>query len=204
MRKIFMLCAAILTLSLTAAAQDTTETLAAPSPAGAPAPPMPSRSVDEFNKQLAVSYEFVDFRNVGGLSFHGNGVRFDFNWYHNDWIGFEGNLATNFGMTPYKNFPKGISDDNVFFGGGVRFGYRRNHKIEPWGHALVGFQDVIYTQVTTGIGHDKGLAYLLGGGIDYKLAPRLYLQLEGDYLGTHLISANQQNFKVDVGVAFNF
>ena len=204
MRKIFMLCAAILALSLTAAAQDNTETLAAPSPAGAPATPSPSKSVDEFNKQLSVGYEFVDFRNVGGLSFHGNGARFDFNWYHNDWIGFEGNLAVNFGMTPYGNFPKGISDDNVFFGGGVRFGYRRNHKIEPWGHAIVGFQEVIYTQVTTGIGHDKGLGYLLGGGIDYKLAPRLYLQLEGDYLGTRIVSVNQNNFKVDVGVAFNF
>ncbi len=203
MRKIFILCAAILALSLTAAAQDTTERLAAPSPAGAPATPRSSSSVGEFNKQLSVGYEFVDFRNVGGLSFHGNGVRFDFNWYANDWIGFEGNLAANFGITPYKNYPKGISDDNVFFGGGVRFGYRRNHKVEPWGHALVGLEDIVFTNVGA-VGHNKGLGYLLGGGIDYKLAPRLYLQLEGDYLGTHLISANQQNFKVDVGVAFNF
>jgi opacity protein-like surface antigen len=203
MRKILLLCGAILALSMTAAAQDSTETLAAPSPAGAPAAPKPSSSVDEFNRQISISYEFVDFRNVDGLSFHGNGVNVDFNWYHNDWIGFEGNVSSNFGTTPLKPFPDGISDDNVFFGGGVRFGYRRNHKIEPWGHALIGFQDIIFTQTGT-VGHNHGVGYLLGGGVDYKLAPRLYLQVEGDYLGTHILGANQNNLKIDVGVAFNF
>lgn len=203
MRKILMLCGAILILSLTAAAQDSTETLAAPSPAGAPATPKPSNSVDEFNKQITISYEFPEFRNVGGLTFHGNGLNVNFNWYHNDWIGFEGDVATNFGMTPYKPFPQGISDDSVFFGGGVRFGYRRKRKIEPWGHVVVGLQDFVFTQTGT-VGHNHGVGYLIGGGVDYKLAPRLYLQGEFDYLGTHILSANQNNFKIDVGVGFNF
>ena len=204
MRKILMLCGAILALSMTAAAQDSTETLATPSPAGAPAAaPKPSTSVDEYNRQIAISYEFSEFRHVGGLTFHGNGVNVDFNWYHNDWIGFEGDVASNYGMTPYGNFPKGISDDSVFVGGGVRVGYRRNHKVEPWGHALVGLQDFVFTQTST-VGHNHGFGYLLGGGIDYKLAPRLYLQLEGDYLGSHILGVNQNNFKIDVGVAFNF
>jgi opacity protein-like surface antigen len=204
MRKILMLCGAILALSMTAAAQDSTETLAAPSPAGAPGAPKQSSSVDEFNRQISINYEFVDFRNVHGLSFHGNGVNVDFNWYFKDWLGFEVNESSNFGTTPLKPFPDGISDDNVFIGGGIRYGYRRKQKLEPWAHAIVGLQEVIFTQVTTGIGHDKGLGYVLGGGIDYKLAPRLYLQVEGDYLGTHLASANQNNFKIDAGVAFNF
>lgn len=203
MRKILMLCGAILALSLTAAAQDSTETVATPSPAGAPAAPKPSSSVDEYNRQISISYEFVEFRNVGGLTFHGNGVNVDFNWYKTDWIGFEADVASNYGNTPFRTFPDGISDDNVFFGGGIRVGYRRNHRFEPWGHALVGLQTIIFTDTGT-VGHNHGVGYLLGGGVDYKLAPRLYLRFEGDYLGTHILSANQNNFKIDAGVAFNF
>ncbi len=204
MRKILILCGAMLALSMTAAAQDSTATIAAPSPAGAPATPKPSSSVDEFNRQITISYEFVGFRNVAGLTFHGNGDNVDFNWYVNNWLGVEGDVATNFGMTPLQPFPKGISDDNVFFGGGIRYGYRRNHRIEPWAHALVGYQEIIFTQVSPTISHDKGVGYVVGGGLDYKLAPRLYLQVEGDYLGTHLAGANQINYKIDCGVAFNF
>jgi opacity protein-like surface antigen len=48
------------------------------------------------------------------------------------------------------------------------------------------------------------LGYVVGAGIDYKLAPRLYLRVEGDYLGTHVLSGNQQNFQIIAGPAFNF
>jgi opacity protein-like surface antigen len=199
-----MLCGAILALSLTASAQDSTVTLAAPSPAGDPAAQKQSTSVDEFNKQIAVGYQFTDFRNFQGVSFRDNGLNFGFAWFLNDWVGVEANLGTGFGSWTDK--PIGVVGQDVktlFAGGGARFGYRRNRKVEPWGHVLVG--DAYYHFWQAGkIGSNSGLGYVVGAGIDYKLAPRLYLRVEGDYLGTHVLSGNQQNFQIIAGPAFNF
>ncbi|MGO9640680.1 MAG: outer membrane protein [Candidatus Acidiferrales bacterium] len=204
MRKILVLCGAILALSLTASAQDSTVTLAAPSPAGDPAAQRQSTSVDEFNKQVAVGYQFADFRNLDGVSFRNNGLNFGFAWFLNDWVGVEADLGTGFGSWSSTTLHVvGQDQKTLFAGGGARFGYRRNRKVEPWGHVLVGVGYYHLFQLGA-LGSNAGLGYVAGGGIDYKLAPRLYLRVEGDYLGTRVLGGNQQNFQVIAGPAFNF
>jgi len=204
MRKLLMLCGAILALSLTAAAQDSTESLAASGPAADPAAPRPSSSVDEFNKQIGVSYQFIDYRSVDSLNYHNNGANFDFTWYKNDWLGLEGNVGTGFGWAPDNALKESIWARTLFAGGGVRIGYRRNTRVEPWGHALVGLQYYHFAQTSATLGKNPGFGYELGGGIDYKLAPRLYLRAGADFLGSHAINSNQFNFQILGGAAFNF
>ena len=210
MRKFALLCAAILCVCFAASAQDfaappapAAATLASapaaplePAPAPAPLFGAPNRSP----WQLGLGYQFSHFDNIGGQSFNNNGVWASITRYVNDWLGIEGDVTAGFGTTPA---PSNFVAKTVFAGGGAHMAMVRDSRLEPWIHALVGVEHFRFTQGPV-LGSNTGLGYVLGGGADYKLMPRIAIRFGADFLGTRVISANQANYQAGVGVIFNF
>ena len=60
-----------------------------------------------------------------------------------------------------------------------------------------------FTQIPT-LGSTNGLGFMLGGGLDFKLQPRLVWRLQADYLGTDFQSSLQSNYSVGTGIIFRF
>jgi hypothetical protein len=45
---------------------------------------------------------------------------------------------------------------------------------------------------------------MAGGGLDFKLNPRVYWRVQADYIGTRFQSAVQSNYSIGSGVVFYF
>jgi hypothetical protein len=45
---------------------------------------------------------------------------------------------------------------------------------------------------------------MAGGGLDFKVLPRVYWRMQGDYIGTHFQSDLQSNFSVGTGLVIYF
>src|ERR1700694_3426510 len=98
MSKLMILCGAILCLSLTAAAQDSTAAFDASSTVAEPAAP-PSLSPSGRDAwQLGAGFQYQHFR-VFGLGFHELAYNLEVTRYFNDWIGIEGAAEMGFGHT---------------------------------------------------------------------------------------------------------
>ena len=96
MRKLLLLCGAVLCLSLTAVAQDAPAALDASSPASEPAAPAALSPSDREPWQLGIGYQYQHYK-VLGQTFHDNGFNTDITRYLNDWFGVEGTVAMGFG-----------------------------------------------------------------------------------------------------------
>lgn len=82
-------------------------------------------------------------------------------------------------------------------------------KLQPFAHVLFGGAH-ISGSVNAGGGlmlstSDSGFAWAAGGGIDYKVAPRIGLRLgQFDFLQTHISGDTQNNFRYSAGVVIHF
>lgn len=200
MSRFLTLCAAIFCLSLTAAAGDTAPALdasssapevAAPEPA-APASLLPS---DRYPWQLSMGYQYLHF-NTPGNSFHVNGFNTSLTRFMNNWFGVETNATEGFG---HAGGAANIVAKSFFGGGGPHVAIHNGSKLEPWGHALIGWQ-----HFSTGAGINSALGFMVGGGADYKIRNRFFLRLQADYIGTRLQSTLQKNYSGGAGFVFNF
>ena len=207
-RIILMAIASVLLISVGAAAQDSDVTLLPSTPAGAAATPRATMGGNEFPLRLAMSYEYTSFRSQPSLTaFHNNGIDTDLTGYLGHGFALEGNLEVGFGSAVYTlvNPPEHVTltADSLFYGGGVRIGPEHG-RFQPWGHALIGGERFVITQTSPSIGHNNGLAYQFGGGADIKVGPRAYWRVEADYLGTHVVSIQKNNYQFGTGLAFTF
>jgi opacity protein-like surface antigen len=201
MRKLILLCGAVLCLSFTAAAQDSTPALDSASPTSEAALPASLSPSDRQPWQLGIGYQYQGYRKVLGQNFHNNGFNGDVTRFLNDWIGLEGTAVMGFGNT---GAPLHLTAKSVFLGGGAHIAVHNSSRLEPWAHALVGWQHFRFTQTSSLLGSNSALGYMLGGGADFKLSGRLYWRVQGDYIGTHFQSANQSNYSFGSGIVFNF
>jgi opacity protein-like surface antigen len=88
---------------------------------------------------------------------------------------------------------------------GPRLTYRAYGRLEPFGEVLLGGAHIHGETIGFSIGSDNGFAMAIGGGADYKLKPSLAIRfIQADYLYTRLRGTNQNNFRLQVGVAFRF
>jgi hypothetical protein len=74
-------------------------------------------------------------------------------------------------------------------------------KIRPFAEVLVGAGHV---NVNNGFGSDTSFASAFGGGIDYKFMHFLAWRLQGDYVRTHLLGAQQNNARISTGIVVHF
>jgi opacity protein-like surface antigen len=194
MRKLLLLCGTILCLSITAAAQDATASLDANGPAAEPAAPISFQVVDRTPWQLGVGYQYQHFKALG-QTIHTNGYNTDITRFLNDWIGIEGTAIMGFGSTSIKPGGKAKS---LFIGGGLHAAINEQGRFEPWVHGLIGWEHIRTAQGISGLG------FIGGGGVDFKIGPRLYWRVQGDYIGTRFKSFMQSGYAIGTGVVINF
>jgi hypothetical protein len=199
MRKFLILFGVLLCLSITAAAQDSTAALDTSSSASEAAAPATFHPLDREPWQYGLGYQYQHFSALG-QSFSNNGFDVDITRYMTNLIGIEGTAVMGFGNT---GSPRNLDAKSFFLGGGPHLAVQNKSRLEPWAHVLVGWQHFRFTQTTT-IGGNSGLGIRAGGGVDFKLGPRAYWRVQGDYVGTHFSSAFQTNYAFGTGVVFNF
>lgn len=78
-------------------------------------------------------------------------------------------------------------------------------KIKPFAHALAGFTHArVSVDGITGLDDSRtGFAAVLGGGLDFRVSPRVDIRaIQFDYNPTRLGGTTQNNFRFGVGVVF--
>jgi hypothetical protein len=87
----------------------------------------------------------------------------------------------------------------VFYGGGLKRNWG-NRKLQPFVQGLLGGVHMFpQTQFS-----NNGFGLELGGGVEKRLKPSLWLRLEGDYVRTLMYSTGQNNFQFVVGINRRF
>jgi hypothetical protein len=195
MRRLTVFCIAALCLAGIANAQNTTS--APPPSAPAPAPPGAAKSYSEDTKWLiGASYVYQRF-DIGGNSTNMNGMQGSFARFLNEYFAVEGGVTATFGTVNPS-----IAQHLLFYGGGGRIQVR-GRRLQPWAHALVGG---VYSRFTQSIGTAtyNGFGIMAGGGVDYKIQPRLAVRVQGDFLASYLSTFWQKTASVGGGIVFNF
>jgi hypothetical protein len=201
MCKLSILSAALLCLSLTASAQDSTAAFDASSPAADPAAPASLIPADREPWQIGVGFEFQQY-NVLGQKFHDFAYQADFARYFNNWLGVEGTAIAGFGKAGSN---PSITANSLFLGGGPHIAVYNTHHFEPWVHVIVGWERFRFTQSDV-LGSNSHAAFMGGGGVDYKIGNgRLYWRVQADYMGTNIgPPAFSNNYFIGTGLILNF
>ncbi|HUO27394.1 MAG TPA: hypothetical protein VMU61_17125 [Candidatus Aquilonibacter sp.] len=111
---------------------------------------------------------------------------------------------------PFARFPKlgfvldgsgfyrsGLTEYNLLFGPRLSINYG---KWRPFVHGMGG----VHRQPINGIIHYP-VAYDIGGGVDYKLFFKNFSwRLQGDYVHSRLLSAEQKDFRASTGLVWRF
>jgi opacity protein-like surface antigen len=116
------------------------------------------------------------------------------------------------GQDPGSFCPTGTGDTfnvntklyNYLFG--PLFSYRKWDRLTPFGEALFGHSgfrgEATATNGTVDARVGSGLGLLGGGGVDYKISPRLALRFKADYLQTRGFKLKQDNVRFSIGIVF--
>jgi hypothetical protein len=201
--RFLVLCGAVLCLWLAAAI---------PSFAGpcseqneAPGVFVPTRGCYE----LGIGYQYQHF-NVLGTTFHNHDYNMNFGMHLFDWVtgasgrvtvGLEGAVTAGFGGT--TSGTPSLSAKSLFLGGGPHVAIESASRFEPWIHGLVGWERLRFAQSDT-LGANSALGYMVGGGVDIRLIPRIYWRVQADYLGTNFQSSLQSNYSFGSGLILHF
>jgi hypothetical protein len=204
MRKLLIFCGTVLCLSLVSAI---------PAAAGPCSPDSEAPGIfipDRSCFQLGFGYQYQHFNGVDGRTFNNNGYNIDVALHLFDAItGASGRLAAAvegsgaFGFDGHTDGTPSLDAKSLFLGAGPRLSIESGSRFEPWVHGLVGLEHLRFTQIP-GFGTSNGLGFMLGGGLDFKLQPRLVWRVQADYLGTDFQSSVQSNYSIGTGVIFRF
>jgi hypothetical protein len=195
MRKIMVLCAAMLCFAGAAAAQnDTTATLAA-APAPAAASKMSSGS--DYPWQVGMNFTYQRF-DIGGGNSNLYGVQTAVTrWLGDSWFGIEGTVTTTFGRLNPTN-----REQQTFYGGGAHVG-SRSGKLKPWAHFDVGGAHERFNQ-HVGPAAFNGFGLMGGGGVDIQWKSHIAFRFQGDYFGTRYNGFWQKSISTGAGILFDF
>ena len=133
----------------------------------------------------------------GGID--ANGFNFAVTGNANHWFGVTGDLGASYATLD------GVSISTYTYTFGPKFSFRSNDRFTPFAHALFGgFHE------TAGFGGNSasanGFATLLGGGVDFKIAPRISARLpQFDWLLAHAQgSTSSKNVRLSMGLVVGF
>ena len=158
--------------------------------------------------QIGAGYQYQHY-NVLGQRFHDHGYNTDFSVHVVDLISgaslrlagaIEGTAVFGFGDT---DGTANATAKSLFIGGGPHISIQSDSRIEPWIHVLPGWERFRFTQSST-LGSNSTFGFMAGAGLDFKLAPRAYWRVQGDYIGTHFQSSLQNNYSVGSGIVIYF
>jgi opacity protein-like surface antigen len=206
MRKLFVVCAAVLCLSGAVLAQND------PTAPAASTQPMSvtlsggqgrhrSMGGDDFPWQVGMNFLYQRYdlsgNNTGLMGFQTSVAK-----YLGDSVfGLEGAASASWGTIstgPTFN----VKENVVFYGGGVRIA-PRGRKLTPWVHGLFGGEHVRVTQ-QVGPASFNGFALMVGGGIDWKFSSRMAFRVQVDYLAPRINGVWQNTINVGGGIVVSF
>jgi opacity protein-like surface antigen len=181
--------------AMAAAGQDSPNEISLLSPAGSGAPQAVFAGRAPPIWQLAGGYQFnyVNIRGafppIGTLGVSGSLVR-----YIIPKVGVEADAGGGWGAN--------ASVSSIFVGGGAHVVFPNRTHFEPWGHAVLGGAHFSFGAPDSA--RIATVAWIAGGGVDYRVSPSLAVRIQTDYLGTHFLGAFQRNFQVASSVVWNF
>ena len=175
-------------VSASALASATSLSAAFPAPRPQPRPQTINDDDVRGTWEMGLGYTFVRFQS-SLFNASMNGLNTTVSYYLRDHLALEGNVTAAF------------SEDAryLFYGGGVKVS-KGNRKLQPFAHALVGGAH-IFPRGATG---NNGFAARLGGGVETRLQPQLWLRIEGDYVRSQLYSSGQNNFQAVAAINYRF
>jgi len=111
-----------------------------------------------------------------------------------DWFGLKVDLGGNYQSSGGVH----SHEYNILFGPQIS---HHLDKVTLFGHGLLGV-----ARFGTNVGpSDTSAAWVLGGGADYELDPRLAIRVgQFDYHGAKIFSATQKDFRYSAGLVFRF
>jgi opacity protein-like surface antigen len=193
MRRVIMLAGVIFFFAASAAAQNAQNLFLFADPAPASPAASPQFGFSDFPQwEVGAGYEYTQIR-LNGPNFHAHGFTTQIVRFFGDSFGLEAKFSGGFGNTS-----SGATAKPVFIGGGPHLAYRSEGRVEPWVHALVGWEHLRLS------GSNSALAWIFGGGLDFHLSERVAFRVQGDYLGTRFFSTNQSNYQFGSGFVFHF
>jgi hypothetical protein len=158
---------------------------------------------------LGIGYQYQHM-NEFGSTFHTNGYSADFGMHLIDLVtggdgrvtlGVEGAITAGFdGHTGGSN---SLAVKTLFAGAGPHVALENTTRFEPWIHGLIGLEHFRLTQGAT-LGSNSTLGYMVGGGVDFRIAPKIFWRVQGDYVGTRFQSALQSNYSTGTGIVLYF
>lgn len=149
--------------------------------------------------QIADGYQFnrISFRGIFA-PFDTNGFNASVTRFFGREVGVEGDLGAGFApATPTATAA------SIFVGGGPHLSFRGRTHFEPWAHALLGVQHFEFGGVAFPA-NTTSVAWIAGGGLDYRFDSGFALRLQTDYLGSHFAGTFQRNLQIVAGIAWNF
>ena len=205
MRKLMILCGAILCLSLPAAAQETTAAFDAGSTAAEPAAPQSMSPSERDAWQVGAGFQYQHF-GVFGLSFHNLGFNSQVTRYFKNWVGVEGAAEVGWGHTnTTPAVPRSLAANSFFIGGGPHIVVSTHSRVEPWGHVLLGLEHLRFTQTANAaLGSNNAFGFQAGGGLDFKLGGHANWRVQAEYVGSRFQSTIQSNYSFGSGLVFGF
>jgi opacity protein-like surface antigen len=123
--------------------------------------------------------------------------------------GLEGEVSAGFGgkTSSTASSLSGLDAKSLFVGAGPRLALPSTSRFEPWVHGLVGLQHFRFTQSSL-VGSNSALGFIVGGGVDIRVAPRLSWRLEANYVGTTFGAPSQSyvqsQYSAGTGLVLNF
>src|SRR5260370_30135630 len=99
--------------------------------------------------------------------------------------GIEGAVTAGFGGHAGGN--PAVPVKSVFLGAGPHIAIVSKSRFEPWIHGLAGWERLRLQTATVGV--SSALGFMVGGGVDIRLAPLMYWRFQADYLGTNFQSS---------------
>jgi hypothetical protein len=200
MRKLFVLCAALFCLSLTASAQDSTAAFDASTSASEPAAPSSLIPADREPWQIGAGFQYIHF-NVLGETFHDLAFQAGVTRFLNNWFGVEGTTTSGYG---HAGANPSIDAKSFFIGGGPHISVYNSNHFEPWVHVIVGWERFRFTESGT-LGDNSHATFEGGGGVDYKIGSgRLYWRVQGDFIGSNFGPTFSKDYSFGTGLILNF
>jgi hypothetical protein len=157
---------------------------------------------------LGIGYQFQHF-DMLGTAFHNNDYNVNVGMHLFDWVtgaggrmtaGIEGAATAVFGGHAGGN--PAVPVKSVFLGAGPHIALESKSRFEPWIHGLAGWERLRLQTAT--VGASSALGYMVGGGVDIRLAPLIYWRIQADYLGTTFQSSLQSNYSFGSGIILHF
>ena len=159
------------------------------------------------NVFLGYSYDNTSFSNLGranlngfeasveGTIFHGVGLVADFTTNYGSQVFNTGAGTCAIGATCTGNM--NLHQYQAVFG--PRFSASLG-KFRPFAEFEFGIAHI----TTSAPDSDTSFATVIGGGLDYRILRPIAWRFEGDYVSTHLFSADQNGIRLSTGIVIRF